>query len=112
MAISVRDYGVGLRPGESSLVFNRFWRAEPGRARATSSTRLGLSIALEDAKLHHGWLQAWGEPGGGTQFRLTVPREAGQPLAGSPLPLGPDESEIATSIVTVLETDLSGGGRG
>ncbi len=50
--------------------------------------------------------------GRGSVFRLTVPREAGQPLAGSPLPLGPDESEIATSIVTVLETDLSGGGRG
>jgi hypothetical protein len=45
-------------------------------------------------------------------FRLTVPREAGQPLAGSPLPLGPDEAEIITSVVTVLETDLAGGGRG
>ena len=44
-------------------------------------------------------------------FRLTVPREAGQPLAGSPLPLGPDEAEIVTSAVTVMETDLTGGGR-
>ena len=46
---SVRDYGVGLRPGESSLVFNRFWRADPARARTTGGTGLGLSIALEDA---------------------------------------------------------------
>ena len=42
-------------------------------------------------------------------FRLTLPRAAGQPVAGSPLPLGPDEAEIATSSVTTLEADLSGG---
>ena len=77
VAVSVRDYGVGLRPGEASLVFNRFWRADPARARTTGGTGLGLSIALEDAKLHRGWLQAWGEPGNGTLFRLTVPRVAG-----------------------------------
>jgi len=59
VAVAVRDHGVGLRPGESSLVFNRFWRADPARARTTGGTGLGLAIALEDARLHHGWLQAW-----------------------------------------------------
>ena len=92
VAISVRDYGVGLRPGESSLVFNRFWRADPARARTTGGTGLGLSIALEDAKLHRGWLQAWGEPGGGTQFRLTVPRTVGTELLHSPIRLEPEDS--------------------
>ena len=112
VAIAVRDHGVGLGPGEEQLVFERFWRAAPSRARTVGGTGLGLAISFEDARLHGGWLQAWGEKGRGSVFRLTVPREAGQPLAGSPLPLGPDEAEIATSIVTVLETDLSGGGRG
>jgi two-component system sensor histidine kinase MtrB len=56
---------------------------------------LGLAIALEDARLHGGWLQAWGERGKGSVFRLTVPRTLGQELAGSPLPLGPDEAELA-----------------
>ena len=93
VALSVRDYGVGLRPGESSLVFNRFWRADPARARTTGGTGLGLSIALEDAKLHHGWLQAWGEPGGGTQFRLTVPRTVGTELLHSPIRLEPEDSQ-------------------
>jgi two-component system sensor histidine kinase MtrB len=93
VAISVRDYGVGLRPGESSLVFNRFWRADPARARTTGGTGLGLSIALEDAKLHRGWLQAWGEPGGGTQFRLTVPRTVGTELLHSPIRLEPEDSQ-------------------
>jgi two-component system, OmpR family, sensor histidine kinase MtrB len=95
VAVSVRDYGVGLRPGEEQRVFERFWRADPARARNTGGTGLGLAISLEDARLHGGWLQAWGEPGKGSVFRLTVPRVAGQPLAGSPLPLGPDEAEIA-----------------
>jgi two-component system sensor histidine kinase MtrB len=98
VAVSVRDYGVGLRPGEEQRVFERFWRADPARARTTGGTGLGLAISLEDARLHGGWLQAWGEPGKGSVFRLTLPRVAGQELAGSPLPLGPDEAEIATSL--------------
>jgi two-component system, OmpR family, sensor histidine kinase MtrB len=98
VAVSVRDYGVGLRPGEEQKVFDRFWRADPARARGTGGTGLGLAISLEDARLHGGWLQAWGERGKGSVFRLTLPRVAGQELAGSPLPLGPDEAEIATSL--------------
>ena len=98
VAVSVRDYGVGLRPGEEQKVFDRFWRADPARARTTGGTGLGLAISLEDARLHGGWLQAWGERGKGSVFRLTLPRVAGQILVGSPLPLGPDEAEIATSL--------------
>jgi two-component system sensor histidine kinase MtrB len=92
VAIAVRDHGVGLAPGEENLVFDRFWRADPARARTTGGTGLGLSIALEDALLHGGWLKAWGEPGRGSVFRLTLPRVTGAELVGSPLPLGPDEA--------------------
>ena len=109
VAVAVRDHGVGLGPGEEQLVFERFWRADPARARTTGGTGLGLAISLEDAHLHGGWLQAWGERGRGSVFRLTVPRVAGQPIAGSPLPLGPDEAEVVTS---VLEADMAGGARG
>ena len=90
-AVTVRDHGVGLQPGESAMVFNRFWRADPARARTTGGTGLGLAIALEDARLHGGWLQAWGTPGGGAQFRLTLPRHAGDALTHSPLPLVPTD---------------------
>lgn len=92
VAVAVRDHGVGLGPGEEQLVFERFWRADPARARTTGGTGLGLAIAHEDARLHGGWLQAWGEKGRGSVFRLTVPRVAGDTLAGSPLPLGPDDT--------------------
>jgi two-component system sensor histidine kinase MtrB len=88
-AVTVRDYGVGLEPGQSAMVFNRFWRADPARARTTGGTGLGLAISLEDAQLHGGWLQVWGAREAGAQFRLTVPRRAGDPLTHSPLPLVP-----------------------
>lgn len=90
-AIAVRDFGIGLAPGESSMVFNRFWRADPARARTSGGTGLGLSISLEDTHLHGGWLQAWGRPGEGAQFRLTLPRRVGDVLRQSPLPLVPTD---------------------
>lgn len=91
-AIAVRDHGVGLAPGEAAMVFNRFWRADPARARSSGGTGLGLSISLEDTHLHGGWLQAWGSPGQGAQFRLTLPRRAGVPLRRSPIPLVPADA--------------------
>ena len=91
VAVTVRDHGVGLRPGQGALVFNRFWRGDPSRSRLTGGTGLGLAIALEDARLHDGWLQAWGERGQGAQFRLTLPRRAGHTLLHSPLSLVPDD---------------------
>ena len=97
VAVLVRDHGVGLRPGEASLVFNRFWRAEESRARRSGGSGLGLSISVEDARLHGGLLQAWGAPGQGSAFRLTLPREAGGPVPGSPLPLGPDDGPPASA---------------
>jgi two-component system sensor histidine kinase MtrB len=94
VAVSVRDHGVGLRPGEAALVFNRFWRGDPSRSRMTGGTGLGLAISLEDARLHSGWLQAWGERGNGAVFRLTLPRVVGTTLETSPLPLAPQEVDV------------------
>jgi len=91
VAVTVRDHGPGLRPGDAALVFGRFWRADPARARSSGGTGLGLSIALEDARLHGGWLQAWGEPGVGSVFRLTLPWRPGDPVAEPPLPLDPTD---------------------
>jgi two-component system, OmpR family, sensor histidine kinase MtrB len=99
VAVAVRDHGVGFGPAEQQMVFDRFWRADPARARTTGGTGLGLAIALEDARLHNGWLQAWGECGKGSVFRLTVPRTAGEELAGSPLPLGPDEADPGPELI-------------
>lgn len=91
IALTVRDYGVGLRAGEAELVFNRFWRADASRNRRTGGTGLGLAISHEDARLHGGTLDAWGEPDRGACFRLTLPRRQGGTIGASPLGLPPAE---------------------
>ena len=89
VAVTVRDFGVGLRPGEEKLVFSRFWRSDPSRVRRSGGTGLGLAISIEDARLHQGRLEAWGEPGNGACFRLTLPLVRGHKVTTSPLPLKP-----------------------
>ncbi len=91
LAVTVRDHGVGMSPEEVEHVFDRFWRADPARARTTGGTGLGLAIAIEDARLHGGRLEAWGSSGKGAAFRLTLPLRAGLTLEGSPLPLEPPQ---------------------
>ncbi|WP_157104075.1 MtrAB system histidine kinase MtrB [Nocardia kruczakiae] len=95
VAMVVRDQGVGLRPGEEKLVFNRFWRSDPSRMRRSGGTGLGLSISVEDANLHDGRLEAWGEPGAGASFRLTLPLVRGRKLGASPLSLEPPKRRLA-----------------
>ena len=87
VVVLVRDHGIGLRPGQAGMVFTRFWRGDPSRARTTGGTGLGLAIALEDVRLHGGWLQAAGAPGRGSVFRMTLPRIAGRTVPDTPLVL-------------------------
>ncbi len=74
-SLSVMDFGVGLSGDENLRVFDRFWRADP--ARTQGGTGLGLAISREDAALHGGTLQAWGRPGEGSEFILTIPKAGG-----------------------------------
>jgi two-component system, OmpR family, sensor histidine kinase MtrB len=87
-------------------VFNRFWRAEESRARRSGGSGLGLSISIEDARLHGGWLQAWGRPGEGSAFRLTLPRTVGAQLTESPLPLGPEEEPVPAGPLSTVSTPV------
>ncbi|WP_153397432.1 MtrAB system histidine kinase MtrB [Ornithinicoccus halotolerans] len=77
VAVAVRDHGMGMDPHQVQHVFERFWRADSARTRTTGGTGLGLAISQEDARVHGGWLQAWGRPGAGACFVLTLPRVAG-----------------------------------
>lgn len=95
VAVTVRDHGVGLQPGEADLVFNRFWRADPSRNRRTGGTGLGLAISQEDARLHGGELDAWGAPGHGACFRLVLPRRQDVPAGDPPLVLPPPDHAAA-----------------
>jgi two-component system, OmpR family, sensor histidine kinase MtrB len=96
VAVTVRDHGIGMSPAEAARVFDRFWRADPARARTTGGSGLGLSIATEDTKLHNGWLQAWGNTGVGSSFRLTLPLKQGGTITKSPLPLEPADVALGS----------------
>lgn len=94
VAISVRDHGEGMEAASLTRVFDRFWRADPSRARTRGGTGLGLSIALEDARLHNGELDAWGAVGDGANFVLTLPRIAGNQIVARPLPANPHRKNL------------------
>ena len=87
VGIAVTDSGVGLKEGQEELVFNRFWRADSSRKRHSGGTGLGLAIAREDAVLHGGTLDAVGEFGVGSRFRLTLPRTPGATVESEPIAL-------------------------
>lgn len=87
VAITVTDHGVGLKPGQEDLVFNRFWRADKSRKRHSGGTGLGLAIAREDAQLHGGTLDAAGTPDVGSQFRLVLPRDPEKGFSAAPVEL-------------------------
>lgn len=106
VAVVVRDYGVGLSPAQAARVFDRFWRADPARARTMGGTGLGLSISREDAQLHDGALEAWGRPGEGASFRLMLPRGSGGLGVREPLPLDMDVDDfpaLATRVILGVE---------
>ena len=99
VAVGVRDHGVGLADTELERVFDRFWRADPARARTSGGTGLGLAISLDDARLHGGRIAVWGAPGRGANFVLTVPRRVGAdpgagPIAREPVDTAPDSEDV------------------
>jgi two-component system sensor histidine kinase MtrB len=91
VAVGVRDYGIGLDENALTRVFDRFWRADPSRARTRGGTGLGLSIALEDARLHNGELEAWGRPGRGSHFVVTLPRNTWESIDQRLIQLQPED---------------------
>jgi two-component system, OmpR family, sensor histidine kinase MtrB len=108
VAVAVRDHGVGFEASQAKQVFHRFWRADPARNRTVGGSGLGLAIAMEDANLHGGWLTAWGRPGLGAQFRLTLPRRRGMVLRTSPLPLVPRDLVTTSAVPEPAEPDIDG----
>ncbi len=73
LVIAVTDTGSGIAPADLAKVFDRFWRADTSRARATGGSGLGLAIARQLARAHGGDLTAASAPGRGSTFTLTLP---------------------------------------
>ena len=68
----------------------------------SGGTGLGLAISVEDARLHQGRLEAWGEPGQGACFRLTLPLIRGHKVTTSPLPMKPIPQAAQPGAETVV----------
>ena len=71
--IAVVDQGVGLTPEQQERVFERFYRVDAARSRATGGTGLGLSIVKHVAANHGGEVRLWSAPGRGSTFTLRIP---------------------------------------
>jgi histidine kinase len=72
--ISISDSGIGISPDNLSLIFNRFYRTDKSRARASGGSGIGLTIAQALVKAHHGriWAESPGE-GKGSTFTFSLP---------------------------------------
>ena len=87
IAVSVQDSGPGIPAAALPYIFDRFYRVDPSRARASGGVGLGLTIARQLARAHGGDLQGESPAGAGTVFTLTLPATAPPPA--------PEPSETA-----------------
>jgi heavy metal sensor kinase len=72
--VDISDTGVGIAPEHMPHLFERFYRVEKSRSRATGGTGLGLAIAQEIVHRHHGTISVQSEPGRGTTLTVSFPR--------------------------------------
>ena len=71
--ISVADQGIGIPESELGRIFERFYRVDPARSRATGGTGLGLSIVKHVALNHGGDVKVWSQEGVGSTFSILLP---------------------------------------
>lgn len=76
--IVVNDHGPGMKPDQRERIFERFYTADPSRARLKGGTGLGMAIVQSVVKAHHGLICATRTPGGGLTYSIVIPVDAGQ----------------------------------
>ncbi|MBM7365996.1 sensor histidine kinase [Gordonia hydrophobica] len=83
VCIAVTDRGIGIAPADQGRVFERFFRVDKARSRATGGTGLGLAIAKHVAASHGGHIGLWSRPGTGSTFSLYIPIDPSDSDTGS-----------------------------
>jgi two-component system, OmpR family, sensor histidine kinase SenX3 len=99
--IAVSDQGIGIAERDLERVFERFYRADPARSRATGGTGLGLAIVKHIATNHGGGVSVWSVEGSGSTFTLRLPVATPWPALPEPDLARPEltRSDIARSDV-------------
>ena len=82
--IAVTDRGIGIAPEHQRRVFERFFRVDPARSRATGGTGLGLAIVKHVLANHGGEVRLWSSPGTGSTFTMRLPLA----IDRAPVPIG------------------------
>jgi len=82
--IAVTDRGIGIALADQQRVFERFFRVDKARSRATGGTGLGLAIVKHVAANHNGSIRLWSRPGTGSTFTLSIPAYPGGEADDSP----------------------------
>ncbi|ALG86990.1 histidine kinase [Gordonia phthalatica] len=83
VCIAVTDRGIGIAPADQQRVFERFFRVDKARSRATGGTGLGLAIVKHVAASHGGHIGLWSRPGTGSTFSLYIPIDPSDSDTGS-----------------------------
>ena len=71
--VSIRDEGVGISEEDSRRIFDRFYRVDDSRTKATGGTGLGLAIVKRIVELHKGEIKINSELGKGTEISIVLP---------------------------------------
>jgi two-component system sensor histidine kinase SenX3 len=96
--ISVSDQGIGIAERDLKRVFERFYRADPARSRATGGTGLGLAIVKHIATNHGGEVTVWSVEGSGSTFTLRLPAAVPRLSARvDPNPGGPGSATMTSA---------------
>jgi len=82
--VTVTDQGQGIPPAEQERIFERFYRVDAARSRATGGTGLGLAIVKHVCANHGGRVSVWSQEGRGSTFTMTLPAAADRPAAAEP----------------------------
>ncbi len=97
--VTVTDQGVGIPATEQERIFERFYRVDEARSRATGGTGLGLAIVKHISNNHGGEVGVWSQEGRGSTFTMMLPAAADRPLAdddaGRPRPASSEERSSA-----------------